>query len=252
MKRKTEKLKKGKPNTASKKEMPFWDHIFELRRRLFIFLLTVLVFSISSYIIYPHFFNLIHNIINEDLYAREILEGFMTRLKFSVILGLFLSIPVFLSQLVLFIYPALKRNEKIFFIITIFVTFTLFVAGIVFAYKYVMPVSMRFLKSSNFFPNYVKLQLTYQNFIKFFFQFLIGFGICFEFPVVLILLLKIGLIKQKFLIKNFKYFIIFIFVAAAILTPSTDVASQLMLALPMIILFLLTIVIAKIFRLGKD
>ena len=118
------------------------------------------------------------------------------------------------------------------------------------SYKSVLPVSIKFLTSSHFFPENVGRLLSYNDFLKFFFTFIIGFGVCFQFPIIILFLLKIGLIKMKFLTKNYKYFIIACFVLAAILTPP-DVISQIFLALPMIFLYSLSIIIGKILRLGR-
>ena len=84
----------------------------------------------------------------------------------------------------------------------------------------------------------------------FFFKFIFAFGLCFQFPIILLLLLKLGIMKFSFLTKNFRYFIVAIFVIAMLITPSPDVQSQILLAIPLLFLYLLTIIIAKIFKLG--
>jgi len=232
------------------KEMTFWEHVYELRRRTLIVISFVFILSIVGYFIYPYLFNIIYNVIKENLYARNISEGFLTRIKTSILIGFFFSIPVLIFQIILFVFPALKKNEKIFFLLTVFSSFALFVLGLFFSYKTVLPISIKFLTSKPFFPENVNRLLSYNEFIKFFFTFLIGFGISFQFPVIIIFLLKIGLLKMNFLTKNYKYFIIACFVLSAILTPP-DVASQIMLALPMILLYTLSIIIGKMLGLGK-
>jgi sec-independent protein translocase protein TatC len=231
------------------KSMPFWEHVYELRNKLLIILVSILFFSVTSYIVFPFYFKFFFNVINENLYATHIAEGFLTRLKVSILVGAFLTIPVFLFELLLFIFPALTKKEKIFFLITILSTFILFISGIVFAFIYVLPISINFLKSKIFYPENVRRLISYNTFVAFFFQFLIGFGLCFEFPIIILLMMKLKLIKLKQLIKYYKYVIIVCFIISAILTPP-DIISQISLGVPMIILYTLTIIIGKILKIG--
>ena len=232
------------------KVMTFWEHVYEIRNRLLIVLISVLVFSIGCYIVFPLFFHIIHTIIDEQLFATQIAEGFLTRLRISILGGIFFSIPLFLFQVILFIFPALKKQEKIFILLLMLSTFSLFLFGIMFAYKSVLPISMQFLKSEAFFPENVSRLISYEMFIGFFFQFLIGFGLCFQFPVVLIFLMKIGVLQVESLIKNFKFVIAGVFLISAIITPP-DIVSQILLSIPMLLLYSICIIIGKIFKLGK-
>lgn len=235
---------------SKEKVMTFWEHVYEIRNRLLVVLGSVFVFSVGCYFIFPFLFTAIHSIIGEELYATGIAEGFLTRLRISILGGIFLSIPILISQIILFIFPALQKKEKIFMLILMVSTFCLFLFGIIFAYQSVLPISMQFLKSKSFFPNNVSRLISYETFISFFFQFLIGFGICFQFPVVLIFLMKIGILNVNTLIKNFKFVLAGVFLISAIITPP-DVVSQILLSIPMIILYSVCILIGKLFRLGK-
>lgn len=230
--------------------MTFWEHVYEIRNRLLVVLVSIVIFSIGCYIIFPFLFEVIYSTIGEELYVTKIAEGFITRLRISVLGGVLLSIPLFLFQVILFVFPALKKKEKIFMLLIMISTFILFLFGIIFAYRSVLPVSIQFLKSKAFFPDNVNRLISYEMFIGFFFQFLIGFGVCFQFPVILIFLMKIGVLKIKTLIKSFKFVLAFIFLFAAIITPP-DIMSQILMAIPMTILYLLSILIGKLFGLGK-
>jgi len=232
------------------KEMPFWEHVYELRRRIFIVLIFALVFTGAGYLFFPYFYRLIASTIGEELYATRITEGFLTRLKVSVLIGLFLSIPAFLFELVQFIFPALKPREKRFMLLLLVCTFLLFILGVWFAYGSVLPISINFLKSKEFFPENVSRLISYQTFITFFFQFLLGFGLCFQFPVVIVFLMRLGLIEVRTLVRFSKYFVIIAFLFSAILTPP-DVISQIMLGVPMIALYGICILIGIIFKVGK-
>jgi len=229
--------------------MTYWDHVYDLRKKIFIILISIVIFSFAGYYLFPYLIDIIIDVIGEDLYVSVITEGFITRIKIAVIIGLTLSIPMLLFQLVLFVFPALKRSEKIFILIGVISCSILFILGVFFSYKVVLPISIRFLKSEFFYPQNVNRIIFYNKFITFFFQFLLGFGVCFQFPILIIILLKLNIIQMNFLIKNFKYFIIICFIISAVLTPP-DILSQLLLGLPMILLYLLCIVIGKIIRLG--
>ncbi len=232
------------------RDMTFWEHVYELRNRLLFVLVAVTLFSIAGYIIFPLIIENIYKILGEKLYATSIAEGFSMRLKISVIFGLILALPLLIIQLLLFIFPALNKKEKTIVLSLVISSFILFVLGVIFSFNVVLPASINFLKSREFFPDNINRLISYNNFITFFFQFLLCFGICFEFPIVIILLLKLNLIKMSFLIKKFKYVVVIIFIIAAILTPP-DAFSQVMMALPLLALYLACIIIGKIFGLGK-
>jgi len=238
-------------NQKNMKKMPFWDHVQEFRNRILYVLISVAVFSILGYLFYEFFFGAIAEVIQEELYATHITEGFTTRLRVSFLLGVFISIPFLFFQLLQFIFPALEKKSKIIVFIILVCSFSLFIIGILFGYKSVLPVSMQFLKSREFFPETVLRLISYDKFILFFFQFLIAFGICFQFPIALIILLHMEIVTVKTLIRFSKYFILGFFTISAIITPP-DIISQLLLTLPLIILYALSIAIGVVFRIGKS
>jgi sec-independent protein translocase protein TatC len=230
--------------------MTFWEHIYEIRNRLLIVFIAFLCFSIASYIFFPYFIEEVLRIIGEQLFATSIGEGFLTRVKTAVSIGGFFTIPVFLFELMLFLFPALTKKEKGFLLGLLIAAFVLFVGGIAMAYKLILPAGIQFLKSKDFFPGNVGRLISYNDFITFFMQFLVGVGVCFQFPIALIFLMKVGVLKVDLLIKYLKYFIAGAFLAAAIITPSVDMVSQTLLAAPMILLYLICILIGKVFRIG--
>jgi sec-independent protein translocase protein TatC len=229
-------------------EVPFWDHVVELRNRMLWVVSGVLVFSIAGYLIYPYFVQLISGILGEKLYINTIVEGFFTRMNVSLIFGCICALPIFILQVCLFIFPGLTAHEKNIVLGSIIAAFVLFAAGVFFSIQSVLPASLRFLKTEGFFPGSVGLMINYSKFIQFIFKFLLACGFCFEFPVVLIVLLQFNVLTVAALVKNLKYVIIVIFAIAAVLAP--DVVSQITLALPMIALYLLTLLTASLFRIG--
>lgn len=234
---------------GKKATMPFWGHVYELRRRVFVIVAVLAAFSAAGYVVFPWIFDVISRILSEELYVTVLTEGFVTRLRIGFLIGAFFALPVLVFEVAAFIFPALSRKERRFMLLLLIASFILFVGGMVFAFQSVLPISIRFLKSSTFFPQNLHRLLSYQEFISFLFTFLLGFGLCFEFPVVLLFLLKVRVLSLRVMVRSFRWFLIAILAVAAIMTPP-DVVSQLMLALPMIVLYLLCILIGKIMRLG--
>ena len=226
--------------------MPFWDHVSELRRRVFVVLGAVALGAGAGYVLFPYFFDVVVGVIGEELYVTAITEGFLTRLRISVLIGVFVSLPVALFEVVLFVFPALVRRERMVLLLALAATFALFVLGVAYAYRSVLPISIAFLKSREFFPEDLNRIISYSQFVTFFFQFLIGFGLCFQFPVVLLVLMKLDVFTVTALRRFFKYFAALAFALAAIITPP-DVVSQILLAVPLLLLYGLCLVIGAIF-----
>lgn len=233
-----------------KDDLTFREHVLELRKRLFWVFVVMICFSVLGYFAFPFFFDFLLSILSEELYATKIYEAFLTRLRIALLLGVLLTIPYLLYQIMAYILPGLERKERVLVFSLLVSSFLLFLGGVYFAVKVVMPLSMDFLKSRDFFPNALNRLISYESFIIFFFQFLVAFGLCLQFPVVLLLLLYYKMIRRDKMIKFFKFFVAIALVASAILTPP-DVVSQLMLTAPMIVLYLICIILAKAFNWGK-
>lgn len=229
------------------RKMTFWEHLNEIRRRLFFILIIVLLFSAGAYVVFPRLFGYVSETIGEEMYSTRITEGFVTRLRVSFLVGVLFSIPALLFEIVLFLFPALKNKEKGFLMGTLISTLILFLGGLYFAYGTVLPISIEFLKSRNFYPDDVGRLISYQYYVTFFFQFLVGFGLCFQFPVVIILLVRWGVLTVEKLVKFTKYFIITAVIVSAIITPP-DIISQVMLTVPMLALYALCIPIGLLVR----
>jgi sec-independent protein translocase protein TatC len=234
---------------AASERMPFQKHLLELRRRLVMALASVLLFSAAGYIVFPYFYDFIQSILSEELFATKIHEAFLTRVRIALLLGLFLSLPVIFYQVIAYILPAFDKKGKVFALVLLFSSFVLFCGGILFSLEYVMPITVRFLRARRFFPSGLSRIISYENFILFFFQFILAFGICLQFPVVLLLLLKFKIIKYERLVKSIKIFIPAALLLSGILTPP-DLVSQIMLTAPLVFLYVLCIVIAKILKWG--
>lgn len=229
--------------------MPFWDHVYELRNRLLFVIAFIGILSVGGYFLFPLFIKFLNPIIGEDLYVTAITEGFLMRIEVSFLCGIFLSLPILFSQISFFLTPALNNKQKAGLVIALIAALLLFIGGVFFAFSTVLPLSLAFLKSPEFNPPNVNRIISFSSFIKFFFQFLIGFGLFFEFPVALMFLMKAKVTNPAILMQNSKFLIPVIFLVSAVLTPP-DVVSQVMLATPMLVLYFLCILVGKIFRMG--
>lgn len=248
-------------------KMPFLEHATEMRRRLIFSLSSVVVAGIFCYLIYEPVLALLLRPLsfiadsNSDamvdtvgetyLYINTIFEGFLVRVKVSLIAGAIVSLPVHICNLMSFIFPGLTRIEKRAVFATIAASFVLLLLGFFYSYYSVIPLSVQFLVSAGFIPTGVGLLLNFQRNVFFVFQFLVIFLIVFQTPILLIILMMTGIVTRKQLLRISRYAVVFIFALSAVVTPP-DVVSQISLAIPMIGMFFLSILVAKILKLGVE
>lgn len=172
--------------------------------------------------------------------TRELSEAFFVAMKVSFFAGLLAALPVILSQIWLFIAPGLYANEKKMMIPIVVGGTAMFLIGAAFAYYFVTPLGFAFFiefGSASFVPMY-----NIGEYVDFFTKILFGFGLAFELPVFCYFLALMGLIDDRMMKGFFRYAIVLIFILAAILTPP-DVLSQLLMAVPLIILYGISILI---------
>ncbi len=186
---------------------------------------------------------------NSQMVAVEIQETFFTALKVAFFSGFIVSLPVIFWQLWLFLAPGLYEHEKKLVIPFVFFATLMFLLGASFAYYIVVPFGFEFLV--NFGSAVVTVLPSIGKYVGFFTKLLFGFGIAFELPVITFFLAKIGLVSDKTLKDFFKYAVVIIFIVASLLTPP-DVLTQFLMAGPLILLYLVSIYIAKVFNPYKD
>jgi sec-independent protein translocase protein TatC len=238
----------------------FLGHFAELRTRLIASLLSILALSVLCYALYDPIIGLLTAPFREAsmtsggeaLYLNSIYEGFMIRLKIAVFAGLILSLPVLLYNIFGFIFPALRAWEKKILLWSLVVSFILLVAGAYYGYTIILPVMIRFFLNTGFLPAGTGILLSFGKNIFYILQFLILAVLVFQLPLILELLMILRIVKRKAVFRAARLIIVGIFVLAAIVTPSPDAFSQLAVALPLTILFLLTLLAARIFRFGEE
>ena len=231
-------------------EMSFFEHLGELRKRIILSLIFVLIFFLMSWNFVQDIYEWLSVPIikylpeGEKLAFTALAEPFMMYIKIAFISSLFLSSPFIFYQLWLFISPALYGKEKKYVFPFVFFTTFFFLLGGAFGYYFVFPWACRFFLEigENF-----KAIITINEYFSLTFRVLIGISLIFELPVLVFLLARLGLVTAKFLLKYFKYAIVLIFIIAAVITPTPDIITQSLFAFPMIGLYFLSVLIAKIF-----
>ena len=222
--------------------MPFFDHLDELRNRVIKSILAMIAGSCIFYTCIDQILSFIIKPVGKLIFTSPA-DAFLARLNLTIFGGTFLALPVILYQIWKFIACGLKEHEKKYISRLIPFSLCLFVMGGLFAYFIAIPISMRFFLG--FSSNLIVPMITINNYISYVGSLLLAFGIIFEFPLILMFLAKIGIATPTFLIQKRRYAIVIIFIISAILTPP-DVFSQLIMAIPLIILYEIGILACKI------
>ncbi|HJP50115.1 MAG TPA: twin-arginine translocase subunit TatC [Pseudomonadales bacterium] len=228
---------------------PLIEHLIELRSRLLRSIISVLVIFFPLF----YFANEIYVYISKPLraylpegtsmIATEVASPFLTPFKLSLVLAIFIAIPYILHQLWSFVAPGLYKNEKRIALPLLVSSIILFYAGIAFAYYVVFPLVFSFFTSVA--PDGVTIMTDINRYLDFVLKLFFAFGIAFEIPIATVLLVWTGASDVDSLRKKRPYIIVGCFVVGMLLTPP-DIISQLLLALPMWILFELGIIFSMV------
>ena len=233
------------PNTVAG---DFLTHLEELRGRLIFslavfFIATLLSFFFSRTLL-DFFIRPLTRFENITLYFQSPQEAFLTHLAASALAGFVLSTPFLLTQLWFFITPGLYASEKKIILSLALVSFFLFLIGALFAYLVVVPWGLRFLLS--FQTENLKPLLGAGPYFSFLIGMIVAFGVLFDFPVVIFGLVRLGIVEPRTLSRSRRAVAVAAFVISAILTPSTDPISQTLLAIPLIVLFEMSVAISRL------
>ncbi|UCD57797.1 MAG: twin-arginine translocase subunit TatC [Candidatus Hydrogenedentota bacterium] len=221
-------------------KMTFTEHLVELRMRLVKGLVAVAAFSVLGYIFRGDILAVIKRPLGETvpLHAFDLFEQFFASLRIAVYTGLFFGLPFLVYQILMFCLPALRPNEKKVIMGGLCFGVVLLYGGIIFSYILILPLLIPQL--SGFFTSGVEQTFSLNMYVNKVFRFIIAFGLGFQLPIVLIILVRIGAVTIEGLRRNRKYMIIGLFVTAAMLTPP-DLISQVLLAIPLLVLYEISI-----------
>lgn len=231
-------------------EQPLMAHLEELRKRLIRILIALSIAFSFCYWKSIYLFQFIKKPLvlylppNSTLSMLKLTEGFMTELKLSFMAAVFFAMPYILYELWKFIAPGLYAHEKKYVSGFVISASILFFSGAFFCYEFVLPIAFKFFLT--YATEGISANLSLSWYLSFVVKLMLGFGVVFELPVIVFFLAKIGLITDKMLKKYRGYSIVGIFVIAAILTPP-DVVSQVLMTIPLLFLYEISIFVAKIF-----
>ena len=234
-------------------EMPFTAHLEELRIRLAKAVIAAIIGFLCCYGFSEQLFQLLMQPLvavlpkGNTLIFTSLPEGFFTYLKVAFLAGIFVVSPYIFYQLWQFISPGLYAEEKKYMLPLAFLSAIFFLGGALFGYLVVFPFGFQFF--IGFANDVIQPMPSLQEYFSFSTKLLFAFGLIFELPLVIFFLARMGLVSSVKLKIFRKYFVFTAFVVAAILTPP-DVVSQILMALPLIVLYEIGIIVAKIF--GKN
>ena len=248
------------------KELNFVHHLTELRSRIIKSFIYIFIFFVISYTFAEHIYSFLvqpyadavkNDDVNRRLIFTALQETFITYLKVGFFSAIFIGSPFILIQIWRFIAPGLYKNEKKAMLPYLVATPLLFLLGGMLVYYLIMPLAIKFFlsfESSGLTTNLpIQLEAKVNEYLSLVMKLIFAFGLSFQLPVVLSLLARVGIINAKFLRTRRKYVVVIIFTAAAILTPP-DPVTQIGLAIPLLILYELSILSVSIIekKINKD
>jgi sec-independent protein translocase protein TatC len=236
-------------------KQPFLAHLEELRKRLIVCAIAIGVGFAISYAFSKQLFSFLilplTKVLPPDsrLIFTNLPEMFITYIKVSLVAGIIVAIPVIFYEVWMFLVPALYQNEKRYLVPFVASSSILFILGALFGYLVVFPYGFKFFMS--FATEDIQALPSVKQYFSFATRLLLAFGLVFEMPMVVLFLTKIGLVTPDAMKRFRKFAILGSFILSAILTPP-DVATQIMMAFPLIILYELSIFLSKLVKRGES
>lgn len=231
-------------------KMSFLEHLDELRSRLIHVVAALLVGFVACWAFRDPIFHYLTQPLRQSHPDIKFIftspsEALMLKMKMAFFVGIFVAAPYILYQIWAFVSPGLYKHEKAYAVPFIAAGTLFFLGGAAFGHYYLFPITFRFLV--DFGGTDMQFLPKVGEYYSFYSWFLLGLGIVFQLPVVIFVLARIGLVTPGFLLRKFKYAVVIAFVVAAIITPTPDMVTQSLLALPMLGLYLLGVGVAAIF-----
>jgi sec-independent protein translocase protein TatC len=246
--------KVGGPARSEDEDLPrmgFFEHLEELRKRLIVSIVAVFACFLACWAWAPEIFNFLARPIRkvlpagQDLSYTTLTEPFLMYFRVALLAGTLLASPILIWQVWLFISPALYRREKKWILPFVGFGVLFFLSGCAFAYYEAFPLVVGFLIGVG---KDFHAVITINEYVSMATKLILGLGLCFEMPMLIFFLARLGIVSERWLMAKFKYAVLIIFIIAAVITPTPDIATQCVFAFPMIALYLLGVGVAWMFR----
>jgi sec-independent protein translocase protein TatC len=230
--------------------MTFLEHLDELRRRITHAVAALLVGFVIAFTFIDRVFAFVYQRLTNDVPGGKLIftepsEAFFLWIKIAALTGVLIASPYIMWQVWLFIAPGLYAKEKRLAIPFVISSTALFITGAAFSHYFVFPAAWTFFASfSNDFLEFLpRIEPVFSLYVKL----MLGLGLVFQMPVLIFVLARLGIVTARFLLKNFKYAVLLIFITAAVITPDGNPVSQVLVGAPMVVLYLLGVAVAWLF-----
>jgi sec-independent protein translocase protein TatC len=238
-----------KPHDAvdQDEKLPIMAHLEELRKRLFKCAIAVGITTVASFYFAQYVFKLLESRAEGiNLIFIEMTEMIGTYCMVAIVCGIVLALPFLVYQLVMFIRPALTAKEKRYLYSLLPAVFLAFAAGVAFGYFVLIPPAAKFLIT--FGSDIATPQIRIGNFVSLMVKLLFAIGLCFETPILILFLSKVGVVTPETLSKYRKFAVLGAFILTAIITPTVDPINQSIIAVPLIVLYEVGVLLARLAR----
>ncbi len=220
--------------------MSFIEHLEELRRRIIVMFLSLVVAISVGYIFSWDIFGFLKEPaakadIPLNLYYQTVLEPFMVRFKIAMYAAIVIVLPVIIYEIIAFVAPALRKREKRFMFYALFFIIIFFLVGVAFCYVYILPVGIKWLTDQS--GGQITPVLMANQYVSFVSLLMLGVGLSFETPLVIWLVVRLGIVTPQRLHKNWRIAVIIILAFAALITPDWNPITMLLVAVPMFVLY---------------
>ena len=236
---------------VEEQKLSILGHLQDLRTRLMRISIAVVIGTAVSFVFRKDIVDTLKSIADDldDLQVIGTTEGLVVAFQLSITCGLILATPVILYEIVMFIRPALTNPERKYLYILLPGVLIAFASGIAFAYFVLLPPALTFLQ--NFSSDLGVVQWRLNEYVSTVTRLLFGIGLCFELPIIIFFLSKIGILKVQQLTRFRRWAIVLAFLLAALITPTPDPINQTFVAVPLILLYEFGILLARIAHRGK-
>ena len=236
-------------------KMTFIEHLEELRRRIIVMFLALLVAVCVGYVFSWEILDFLKEPASKadiplNLYYQTVLEPFLVRFKIAMYAALVIALPVILYEILAYIAPALRKREKRFMYSALFFIIIFFLAGAAFCYFYILPVGLNWLVGQA--AGRISPVLMAGDYVGLVALLMAALGLTFETPLVVWLVVRLGIVTPQRLHRNWRYAVIFILVFAALITPDWNPITMVLVAAPMFLLYEGSILFAMLGRRGAQ